>query len=141
MMKFSFFFIINLMVSSYIYAQSIGCSDGTYIYTQATGATLDENASNHIPRYNSSARIYMMTYPADQCGYPTNHPVDVPNNTQTLNPNSKCVIGTGGVYGHGLVYYTASLNTCPLDDYLPFLIGSAGIFGLAIIRKRSLQSY
>ena len=135
---FSLFLIISLIISPSLFGQSIGCSDGTYIYTQDTGTTLDENASNHIPRYSSSASIYMMTWAGDRCGYPTNHPVDVPNGTQTLNPNSKCVIGSGTNYGHGLVYYTASLNTCPIDDYVPFFICLTGVFGCCLIRKSSL---
>lgn len=117
----------------------IGCSDGTYIYTLPTGTTLNENAANHIPRYDSGTiyRIYMMTYSGDKCGYPTNKPLAVPPNSQNLNPRSACVIGvTGSGYGAGLVYFTPSLNSCPIDDYVPLMLAFAGCTGFFFLRQK-----
>jgi len=61
---------------------------------------------------------------------------------ETAGANSCWIDGSaasppqGLIYGT-LVFFTQTAASCPLDDYIPWLILPIGIFGFYYIRKRS----
>lgn len=116
----------------------VGCSDGTYIYTQPSGTFIIENANSHIPRYQSSSRIYIKNWSGDNCGIPRQKVDAYPTATSAKNPNGNCAIGNQ--YASRQLHYKPSDNDCvqlPLDDYIGIFVLAIGAIGAFFISKKA----
>lgn len=116
----------------------VGCSDGNYIYTTATGNYIYENANTAIPKYNASDRIKIRNWSGDECGIPREIVNGYSRVTSSNNPNGNCAIGNS--YGSGLLRYNPRDNTCatslPLDNYTWILFLLIGSYATYMLTKR-----
>jgi len=121
---------------------ALGCRTGNDIYTiQKPGAFISEG-TQLIPIYYASSGIHIRNGVTDtQCGI-----LRIKSNNYTTYPgtssnmSSKCAYDSNPGDQGTLVDYLPSDSNCmalPLDDYMPYLIGSIGFLGFIIIRKKS----
>jgi hypothetical protein len=114
-----------------------GCKTGNYIYTVQNG-TYDSGGT--IPKFTATDRITLRDYDQDpRCGILRSTAEGYAKVTSPSNPNSRCTSDSSlGDIGT-LISYNPSDSNCvalPLDDYVPSIIGSIGIVGFIIIRKK-----
>ena len=117
-------------------------SGTSYGQTTATGCLLNNvvYTEKHPSLQNLGSPTYYrhpnVPLAADHCGW-------------APNIGSACTVCTGGfinVVGSGLVCFgplegkenTFSMELCPLDDFLPFLLIAGGGLGFFFLRKRGL---
>lgn len=115
----------------------VGCSDGSYVYTQPSGTFIIENANSHVPRYQSSSRIYIKNWSGDNCGIPREKVNAYPTATSFKNPDGKCAIGNQ--YASRQLHYNPADNDCvqlPLDDYVELIVLGSGVIGAYLISKK-----
>lgn len=126
-----------IIICAFKVKAEVGCSDGTYIYTKPNGTFIIENSDNHIPRYQSSPRIYIKNWSRDNCGIPREKVDAYFTATSAKNPNGKCAIGNQ--YASRQLIYNPADNDCvqlPLDDYIGIFILATGAIGAYFINKK-----
>ncbi|RYF22992.1 MAG: hypothetical protein EOO42_07900 [Flavobacteriales bacterium] len=124
----SFFIFFNISVFG---ATSTGCSDGDNIYPNFSGVNFyDCTGCPAIPIYNMTDVIPMRWGAGDNnCGI-------VRGNFTSLNKRCKIKRANGTTPdGAGLVSYETTNNSCPIDDYIPFLLLAIAAFGCYQIYK------
>lgn len=110
-----------------------GCSDGNYIWPNPDGTTFQDCTNCVvIPRYFRTDGIYIQTdNQPGLCG--------IRFGTYNSQTHGRCQIrnanGVGYTEGAGLVYYDTATNTCPIDDYIPFLIVIVSLSYFLVIKK------
>lgn len=110
-----------------------GCSDGNYIWPNPDGTTFQDCGNCVvIPRYFRTGGIFIQTdNQPGLCG--------IQFGTYNSQTHGRCQIrnanGVGYTEGAGLVYYDTATNTCPIDDYIPFLIIVVSLSYFLVIKK------
>jgi len=132
-------FFLLLLIVSINYPASAQDPYGCMVYYNGANRLFTDynNTDGNFTRHyqNTASQIYYVRYGSEDpnCG--------VLVNTNPSPPyNGGCKVA--GV-GYGGMAQRISSNTCelPLDDYIPVLIFSMGIFGFIIIRKKTQFVY
>ncbi len=131
MKKILFFLFVSFMIINSLKAQDpYGCvvyyNGATTLFTDYV--TTDNTGSRHYK--NSPSKNYYIRYGSldPHCGILVDYVTPPPyGGGCTVNG-----VNTGGMA------HRISVNTCPLDDYLPFLLFASGVFGFFILRRRAM---
>lgn len=132
-----FLTFLLIILSTLKIKAEVGCSDGTYIYTQPSGTFIIENSNSHVPRYQSSSRIYIKNWSGDNCGIPREKVNAYPTATSAKNPEGKCALGNQ--YASRQLHYNPADNDCvplPIDDHFGLIVIASGVVGVYFISKK-----